>query len=59
MSSRFTFAHYLLGGGIALGLLGLILWWALPIASSLPPFCFTALLAIAFGVWQLVRSRRP
>jgi hypothetical protein len=57
MLARLTFAHCLVIGGAVLGVLGLILFWALPIAESLPPFLITALLAIGCGVFDLRRAR--
>jgi hypothetical protein len=58
MFGRSTFAYYFLAGGAALGLLGLVLWRALPISSTLPPFLFTSLLAIGYGAFELWRERR-
>ncbi len=66
MSQRPSFAHGLLLGGAALGLLGLILWWALPMAQSGPPFLLTPLLALGWGAGELrfryiqtARTARP
>ncbi len=47
---------FLLGGGALAGL-GLVLWLALPIRSTLPPFFITALLALGYGLFCWWRSR--
>ena len=39
---------FLMGGG-ALAVIGLILWFALPIPSMFPPYLATALLALGYG----------
>jgi len=57
MLSHPTFAHFLLLGGAALAVIGLILWGILPIASTLPPFLFSALLALGYGAYELRRER--
>lgn len=57
MFKRPTFAQYLLFGGAALGALGLILWWRLPIAEKYPPFALTAALAMAYGAFEFWRDR--
>jgi len=50
-------ARWFLAGGGALALMGFILWFALPIPSTFPPFLPTALLALAYGMVCLKRSR--
>jgi len=40
---------FLLGGGL-LAVIGLILWFALPIPSMFPPYLATTLLALGYGV---------
>ncbi len=57
MPKHFSMAHWFLLGGGALGLLGLILWVALPVKSTLPPYLITALLALGYGLFCLARSR--
>jgi len=47
---------FLIGGGV-LALTGLILWLALPLKLSFPPFLITALLAMAYGIFCLERGR--
>jgi hypothetical protein len=59
MFKRLSFAHYLLAGGAALGLLGLVLWRMLPIAMSCPPFLLTPVLALGYGGYELWRNRSP
>jgi len=50
MQPRFFIVRlFLLGGGL-LAVLGLVLWFALPIKLTLPPFLPTALLALAYGL---------
>jgi hypothetical protein len=53
------FARALLVGGAALLILGLILGHALPMATGLPPYLVTALLALAFGGYEWWRGRTP
>jgi len=57
MPKHFTMAHWFLLGGGALALLGLILWVALPVRSTLPPYLITALLALGYGLFCLTRNR--
>lgn len=57
MLKRFSFAQYLIAGGLTLGLLGLVLWWALPIPTPYPPFLVTSLLAIVYGGYELRRKK--
>ena len=57
MAKRFSMAHYFLIGGGLLILLGLILWFVLPIPSPLPPYLPTGLLALGYGVFVLTRGR--
>jgi hypothetical protein len=39
---------FLMGGGL-LAVIGLILWFALPIPSRFPPYLATALAALGYG----------
>ncbi len=57
MPKHFLMGYWFLLGGGALALLGLILWAALPVRSTLPPYLITALLALGYGVFCLTRSR--
>jgi hypothetical protein len=57
-------ARWFLIVGAALAVISLILWFALPISMSFPPYLATALLAVAYGGYCLksrppVRSRKP
>jgi 4-hydroxybenzoate polyprenyltransferase len=55
-----SLGKFLLIGGALLALLGLILWWQLPIPNAFPPYLFTALLAAAYGGYEIWRTRaRP
>jgi hypothetical protein len=49
---------FLMGGG-ALAVIGLILWFVLPVASVFPPYMVTALLALGYGgaCWRRGGSR--
>ena len=49
---------YAFAGG-ALFLLGLILWWLLPIHFTLPPYLFSPMLAIGYGIYCWRRAQRP
>jgi len=52
---------YLIGGAV-LALVSLLLWFFLPIASTLPPFLLTPLLALGYGAycwWRTSRATRP
>ncbi len=51
------FARALLFGGAVLLVFGLILWRALPIAESVPPYLVTALLALAGGAYEWWHGR--
>jgi hypothetical protein len=56
MPRHFSTAHWFLLGGGVLALLGLILWAALPIKSSLPPYFLTPLLALGYGLFCLITN---
>jgi hypothetical protein len=58
---RPLFASLLVIGGIALAVLGLILWKLLLIPSNGPPFVLTPLLAVGLGVfdWYWTRTFPP
>ena len=59
MSERLFMARlFLLGGGL-LAVVGLILWFALPIPSMFPPYLVTALFALGYGVVCRRRGRVP
>ena len=51
----FIARSFFMGGGI-LAVLGFILWFALPIKSTFPPFLLTALLAMIYGMVCLKRQ---
>jgi len=64
MPEHVFLARWFLIGGAALAVISIILWLALPISMSFPPYLATALLALAYGAWCLksrkpVRSRKP
>ncbi len=59
MSADFPIARFFLLGGGALFFVGLVLWWALPIFLSLPPYLITALLALAYGFFCRKKSGPP
>ncbi len=52
----FIARFFLLGGGL-LAVTGLVLWLALPLKLSFPPFLVTALLSLAYGIFCLERAR--
>lgn len=49
---------FLISGGL-LAAVGLMLWFALPIASMFPPYLITALLALGYGGYCLWWGRVP
>ena len=51
-------ARLFLIGGMTLAAIGVALWLALPIASTLPPFVLTPVLALVYGTFCWRRSRR-
>jgi len=51
-------ARWLLIGGAAQALISLVLWLALPIRMSFPPYLLTAFLIVAYGA-ACVKSKRP
>jgi len=57
MLAGFWIARFFCLAGGALALLGLILWAALPMHLTLPPYFFTPILAVAYGVWCWRRTR--
>ncbi len=59
MPADIPIARYFLIGGLALALIGLALWWALPFPLPLPPYLFTALLALAYGAVCWKKSGPP
>ena len=58
MLDRSFMARWFLTGGGVLAVISLVLWFALPIRMSFPPYLFTAVLALAYGVVCL-KSNRP
>jgi len=57
MSPTPGLARYFLIGGATLAVIGLILWKALPMRLTFPPFFATALLALAYGAVCFWRER--
>jgi hypothetical protein len=53
----FSIVRLFLGGGGLLVILGFVLWLALPIQSTFPPFLPTALLALIYGLICLKQCR--
>ena len=51
-------ARWLLIGGAAQALISLILWWALPVRMSFPPYLVTAFLIVAYGA-ACLKAKRP
>ena len=49
MSADFRIARFFCLAGAALAVAGLVLWAALPMSLLLPPYLFTAMLAIFYG----------
>jgi uncharacterized membrane protein len=49
MPERLFMARLFLMGGALLAVIGLILWFALPIPAMFPPYLATALLALGYG----------
>jgi hypothetical protein len=58
MSECSFLARWFLLGGATLALVGLILWFVLPIRQGMPPYLPTALLALGYGTACLITSRR-
>ena len=57
-------ARWFLIGGAVLAVISVVLWLALPIPMSFPPYLATAVLAVAYGGYCLksrppLRSRKP
>ena len=49
---------FLMTGGLS-AVIGLLLWFTLPIPSMFPPYLVTAFLALGYGVYCLVKGRVP
>jgi hypothetical protein len=49
MPERLFIARLFLVTGAVLAVIGLVLWFALPIRPMFPPYVVTALLALAYG----------
>jgi nicotinamide riboside transporter PnuC len=58
MPADFRTARFFCLAGGTLALAGLVLWGALPIHLSLPPYLFTAVLAGAYGYFCWKKSAR-
>ncbi len=58
MFERSFLARWFLIGGSALAPISIVLWFALPIHMSFPPYLVTALLALGYGAVCL-KSNRP
>jgi hypothetical protein len=43
--------------GGALFVVGLLLWWLLPVHSALPPYLFSPLLAVGYGLYCRRRAQ--
>ena len=50
-------ARWLLIGGAAQAIISLVLWLALPIRMSVPPYLLTAFLIVVYGAVCLKTSR--
>jgi len=59
MTAGFSIARFFCIAGATLALAGLVLWWMLPISLLLPPYLFTAMLAIAYGCFCWRKEERP
>jgi len=59
MPERPFLTRLFLSTGGLLAVIGLILWFTLPIPSLFPPYLVTAVLTLGYGVycWQSGRSR--
>jgi len=59
MPDRVFIARLFLISGAVLALVGMILWFTLPIPAAFPPYLVTALLALVYGVVWNCRRDRP
>jgi hypothetical protein len=57
MLAGFSIARFFCLTGGALALVGLILWAVLPLRMTLPPYFFTPILAVGYGLWCWRRVR--
>jgi hypothetical protein len=57
MLERFSVPQCFLVGGGAVVALGLVLWYALPVPLTFPPYLVTGLLALGYGLVGLTRGR--
>ena len=57
MSERHFIARWFLLGGGLFAVLGLVLWFVLPIRSMFPPYLVTTLLALGYGAYCRRRER--
>ena len=57
MSEQIFLARLFLISGLVLALLGLVLWFILPITSIFPPYIVTAFIALGYGGYCLLRGR--
>jgi hypothetical protein len=59
MLERLFMARLFLMGGALLAVIGLVLWFVLPVPSMFPPYLVTGLLALGYGAACWWRSRSP
>ncbi len=59
MPERPFMARLFFTTGSVLLVLGLVLWFTLPIPAMFPPYLVTALLALGYGAWCLRRVPAP
>lgn len=57
MLAGFSIARFFCLAGGALALISLVLWVILPVHLVLPPYFFTPILAVGYGIWCWRRTR--
>jgi hypothetical protein len=57
MIAGYSMARFFCVTGAVLTLIGVSLWIVLPIHFVLPPYFFTPLLAVGYGLWCWRRAR--
>jgi hypothetical protein len=57
MIAGYSMARFFCVTGAVLAFIGVILWIVLPIHFALPPYFFTPLLAVGYGLWCWRRPR--
>ena len=57
MLAGLRIARFFLIAGVALLVMGLLLWALLPIHLTMPPYLFASLLALGYGSWCWRRYR--